>query len=892
MPDERDISDGSGQKKIPPGLSVTQRIRRLRFEGFGDVGRLIGGKPRAGDGMPIPARSAEVPPVPPEPGHPRAAGDGGPPAAMPAAAPSAGVPPAGTQQAGTLPGESPQVEAQPPAAPPPPAPPSVALPSATPPGEALHQDVSGAAEAAGGSPGERPSGGLSGAAAPVVGMEAAGAPRAAETLPPGPVEQLPGRESDSGASPPSSVALTPTRIPARRSPADGGAGSAVSRSSSPVPPHPAGREPAAQFPTRFLGAAESTGAAGRMTPSPSSPHLSPTVRREPGDGSAAASPAGERSDTSFLGREWLPGKEIEGQYVVQGVIGRGGMGVVYKCLDLARYEPVAVKSPAAAIAHSDNLKRRFMREAETWVGLGWHPNIVRAYRVMEFEWLPRIVLEYVDGGSLDEMLEQRPGGLDIVQGLDIAIQICWGMAFAHDRGIVHRDLKPHNVLIAGDGTAKVTDLGLVRLPGQQETKDEDEPESRAVVAPAGSVLTRDGALGTPAYMAPEQWEAASRVGPQADIYAFGVMLYEIFCGRRPFEVPPDRSGTRTDHRFAFYREMHTRGAPPDPVEFRRELDRDLRGIMLRCLRKDPRDRPPGFRAIGEELSRVYEWMAGKRARSEPAAAEMDRRARLDQAWSLVSLGLGCRFRGDLERALQFFSRAIAAFRALDEERAVAGCLVNMGIVHQDRGELDRALVMFHKSLETRGKLNDLAGMSRCHTNIGAIYQARGDAAKALDHYARSLKLKKDIGDREGMGKCYTNIGSIYRARGEWERALGMYELGLLIAERVGNRAEMGSCYNNMGIVYKEMGDHERALDMYEISLEIANDLGDLSGVARCLVNIGILLEEGMKRPEDALRLYEEALRRMRELNLPVPGGLPARIDKLRASLSLSDRQAG
>ncbi len=886
MPDERGKPDGGGEGKVPPGLSVTQRIRRLKFEGFGDVGRLVGRTAPIQAGMPVPARAAaDIPPTDSKPDYSHAAGSGGSPVAPSAADSLAAAPLHGAQlcemlsheaaRPGMQPGESsPAGEAA----------------SATPllvasQGETSPSEKHGTTGTAGGLVGEMPGGGPNEAARTedgAAGREAAAAPRASVILSPDPIERPADRESDSGASLPSSAALTPAPF----SPADREAASAASRRSSPVPSPPPGRDRAACIiRTGFLSATH------RGTPAPSSRQLSPTLRREPGGGSVEVQPAEEQSIASFLGREWLPGKEIEGQYIVEGVVGRGGMGVIYKCLDLARYEPVAIKSPAAAIAHSENLKRRFMREAETWVGLGWHPNIVRAYRVMEFEWLPRIVLEYVEGCSLDEMLGDNPCGMDIVQGLDIAIQICWGMAFAHDRGIVHRDLKPHNVLIARDGTAKVTDLGLVLLPGRQRVEGTDEPDMRVTIVPAGSVLTRDGALGTPAYMAPEQWEAASCVEAPADIYAFGVMLYEIFCGRRPFEVPQERSGTRTDHRFAFYREMHTKGEPPDPAEFRRELDRDLRKIMLRCLRKEPRERPLSFRAIGGELSRIYEWVAGKRARREPAAAEMDRQARLDQAWSLVSLGLGSRFRGDLEQALLFFSRAMAAFRVLDDERAIASCLVNMGIVHQDQGDLERALIMFQKSLETRRNLNDPAGMSRCHTNIGAIHQARGDAAKALDHYARSLKFKKDIGDREGMGKCYTNIGSIYRARGEWERALGMYELGLRIAERVGNRAEMSSCYNNMGIVYKEMGDHDRAMDMYEMSLEIANDLGDLFSVAKCLVNIGILLEEGMKRPDDALRLYEEAFRRMRELNLPVPGGLPARIDKLRALLGTGERSA-
>src|SRR5262249_51712399 len=148
---------------------------------------------------------------------------------------------------------------------------------------------------------------------------------------------------------------------------------------------------------------------------------------------------------------------------------------------------------------------QFVREAETWVHLGLHPCVVNAYYVRRIEGVPCILIEKVDGGSLKTWLRERKVR-DLATALDIAIQVASGLAYAQQRQatFVHRDLKPANVLITADGRARVTDFGLVGAGG--------------------------GRLGTPAYMAPELWDDAPRVSPAVDLYAFGVLLYELLTG--------------------------------------------------------------------------------------------------------------------------------------------------------------------------------------------------------------------------------------------------------------------------------------------------------------------------------------------------------------------------
>ncbi|MFC1587279.1 serine/threonine-protein kinase [Planctomycetota bacterium] len=155
-----------------------------------------------------------------------------------------------------------------------------------------------------------------------------------------------------------------------------------------------------------------------------------------------AMPAPDKFPELF--QPWYPGQVIEGLYRIEGEIARGGMGIVHKAINLATNDFVVIKSLLPEVAQIQKYKKRFIREAEEWVALGSHPHIVRAYTALEIEYLPRLVLEFVDGKSLDDILYEE-GLLPLEQALDIAIQICWGMAHAHDKELTHRDLKPANI---------------------------------------------------------------------------------------------------------------------------------------------------------------------------------------------------------------------------------------------------------------------------------------------------------------------------------------------------------------------------------------------------------------------------------------------------------------
>jgi serine/threonine protein kinase len=329
-------------------------------------------------------------------------------------------------------------------------------------------------------------------------------------------------------------------------------------------------------------------------------------------------------------RGWQAGTVVDGRYEVREVA-RGGMAVVAIAFDRELRRMVAIKTPLPSVLSSADGRARFQREAESWIALGLHPNICCAHYLQEIGGMPRLFIEYVDGGDLNNWLKRDPRPA-LESRLDLAIQIAGGLDYTHTfawtddhgierRGLVHRDIKPANVLLTSDGTARVTDFGLVRAhaaaaEGADDVRELLEPRLPDGGRPQDSVATGSwqtvtaagGLVGTPPYMAPELWRQAQRGTVASDVYAYGCLLYELFCGRRPFVMAADSaSRTREAHLGALMR-MHLRDEPPDPRRLDPAIDGGARradgrlprqaagpapGVLRRAARRPARDLPPG-----------------------------------------------------------------------------------------------------------------------------------------------------------------------------------------------------------------------------------------------------------------------------------------------------------
>jgi serine/threonine-protein kinase len=264
-------------------------------------------------------------------------------------------------------------------------------------------------------------------------------------------------------------------------------------------------------------------------------------------------------------------------YEVEAVLGRGGMGVVFKARHLRLNRTVALKMLLAGAHAGPDELARFRREAEAVAALR-HPNIVQVHDAGEAAGLPYFTMECVEGGSLAESLAGQPQAprraAELVATLAAAVQ------FAHQSGFLHRDLKPANVLLTADGVPRITDFGLARS------------------IHAGPQVTQSGAcLGTPSYMAPEQaLGRASAVGPAVDIYALGGMLYEMLTGRPPF------AGETT----AATLQLVIAADPAPPSRLNARVPRDLDTICLKCLHKNPARRYASAQDLADDLHRFLD----------------------------------------------------------------------------------------------------------------------------------------------------------------------------------------------------------------------------------------------------------------------------------------------
>jgi serine/threonine-protein kinase len=270
-------------------------------------------------------------------------------------------------------------------------------------------------------------------------------------------------------------------------------------------------------------------------------------------------------------------------YDVVSLLGRGGMGVVFRAMHLRLNREVALKMALAGAYAGAQERERFQREAQAVAALR-HPNVVQIFDIGESDRRPYFTMEFLEGGSLSAKLAGAPQPAK--DAATLAATLARAVHAAHKAGIVHRDLKPANVLLTADGVAKITDFGLARR------LDDD------------TMLTRTGApVGTPSYMAPEQsLGKPATVGPPADIYALGAILYEMLTGRPPF------LGETPHHTF----QQAISHDPVPPSRLNSKVPRDLETICLKCLRKEPQDRYASAAALADDLDRYL--------RGEPIAA--------------------------------------------------------------------------------------------------------------------------------------------------------------------------------------------------------------------------------------------------------------------------------
>ncbi|MGK2856004.1 MAG: protein kinase domain-containing protein [Thermoanaerobaculia bacterium] len=332
----------------------------------------------------------------------------------------------------------------------------------------------------------------------------------------------------------------------------------------------------------------------------------PSPPRRPASAPSSSS-LSSSSSGSFAHGRFLPGQVLGGRFRVIAILGKGGMGEVYRADDLTLGQPVALKFLPETLAGDAERLEKFRAEVRMARQVA-HPNVCKVYDIGELDGESFLSMEYVEGEDLAHLLK-RIGALPQSKAIQIARQIAAGLAAAHDRGLIHRDLKPANVMLDERGTVRVTDFGLAGT-AEDFTK--------------GNVRE-----GTPQYMAPEQLRGES-VTARSDLYALGLVMYELFTGRKAFEAP-------TMAKLIELRESSTSSDLSGSME---GLDPAVERLILRCLEEDPARRPASAMLVaaalpgGDPLAAAI--AAGETPSPEMVAAAGDE-GRLRTGWAVAAL---------------------------------------------------------------------------------------------------------------------------------------------------------------------------------------------------------------------------------------------------------------
>ena len=440
------------------------------------------------------------------------------------------------------------------------------------------------------------------------------------------------------------------------------------------------------------------------------------------------------SNQTILGL--TPGEIIEGRFQIGELIGYGGQGAVLSVNHLEWDRRLALKLPLPDAVNSARKSERFVREAEAWIRLGVHPNIVRCWFVRKIAGLPGLFLDLISGGSLEDKMKNQeigPGGWNEI--LNVMIGMSEGLAHAHGLGMVHRDIKPENLLLRRNGEVCVTDFGLVKSADRQsmakQSRDEEEVS-------AGSGATGVGEfLGTPRYGAPEQWNKGMSITPATDIYAVGVILFELLAGRRPFDAPDENPDPlELIHR-------HLKKAPPSPRDFQQDVPTEFEALCLRCLSKDPLQRPQSGSELVQLLVAMKEKTTGiKHARPAPLP-EKERPALLNNAGvSLLSLGRHEKGRENIEKGL---------------------------LLQADHPECIYNLVQLERRAGRMGEVESLQRLRRANAALPLALLCIEEG-----HAKLAYQIVKAIPDEKKSGLLHRTEGDALMYMGEYDEAADCY----------------------------------------------------------------------------------------------------------------------
>jgi serine/threonine protein kinase/class 3 adenylate cyclase len=617
----------------------------------------------------------------------------------------------------------------------------------------------------------------------------------------------------------------------------------------------------------------------------SDPAGQPRTRTDPGSstevtGSYPTHPV--KSATTEVGD--LP--ERFGRYLILRKLGRGGMGTVYLAHDTQLDRPVALKVPRIGPDQGSHVLERFAREARA-AALLHHPNICPIYDVGQIDNIPYLTMAYIEGQTLAEWAAQHRG-CPVQEIAALVRTLALALVDAHANHLIHRDLKPSNIMLNKRHEPVIMDFGLARRVDLGDQR-----------------LTHQGVLvGTPAYMAPEQLDPdQDALGPACDVYALGVILYELLTGKVPFE------GTVTSMLAQII--AHE---PKPPSHYRPELDAALDAICLKALAKDTHKRfadmaefaealdaylrrqdtlslssgpscPPdldidlagevlhllctwgwaaGLRKLKiriqetdshrlrAALQAYADWLAGDRnlyaeamdrLKSEPHGPAL-------AGWALAAQAIVALRERNHARVHQLLDKADA--ERSPEDRALAATIAHTrGAAYFHQGRADLALPELHEALALFGKEHFATG--RVLDTLGMVYAGKGNFHIAREFYEQALKHKQRFDDESGLALSHGQLGRLHLDWGQLDQAEEHFQEDLRLAQKILDSRAEAQMYNHLGQVALARAEREAAAGRRATARRLATEAaGWLEESIRLCQEFKLQVAEGYARKDRAL----------------------------------------
>jgi tetratricopeptide (TPR) repeat protein len=554
---------------------------------------------------------------------------------------------------------------------------------------------------------------------------------------------------------------------------------------------------------------------------PSDPWSEPTTVRP------AADPAADEG-TVILPREtpaasFASGEFLANRFRIVRFLGHGGMGDVYEAEDEEVHGRVALKTVRTEIARLPGAVERFAREIHLARKVT-HPNVCRIFDISHHGEVTFLTMELLPGETLEHRL-RRTGAMQEEEALPLARQMAEGLAAAHRVGVVHRDFKPANVmLVPEDGAVRavVMDFGLAR--GGETV--------------GGGLTMRGDVLGTPSYMAPEQ-VAGEEITPATDVYAFGIVLYEMMTGALPF-VGETALSTAV---------KRLREDPPAPRLKAPHLDPAWEAAILRCLARDPRQRFAGVRDAVAALAEAPPTVV----LSLPAAPK-PRRWLLPAAALVVLLGLagggwwwfsvrpraeanrlleranGLGNQGNFIAAAETFEQARKMLAGIGDLDAEAQALGDRGLTLGYGGQLSQGAAIVEQALDYFESRNDHKKQVKLLLDMGALYEGAPDLKLAEESFARAFALAPTAGDASLEARAAHNLGTVLYHRADLKDSYEKHHHALVIRTRL-NDPDLVLSQLYVGEALYEMGRIGEAVPFARKAVEISRKSGNVASEA-------------------------------------------------------------